>query len=342
MQRQRKDGNPLKLPARCHYKHGAFWYVHPTGKWESVGTDIVKARQAAENFNDDSSEHGSMGWYVDEFLVYFKSQVESKKRAERTLLDYRKYSTGIKGYFGHLRPDAVAAHHVKMYLDMNSEFGANREKALLSSTFSWMINNGKGGIKLNPCSMTGRNKEVPRGRYVSDEEYKAVHALATPNAQLAMELMYKTLQRPSDVLRYRRDAITTFNGKRVFRFTQGKTKKIMYIEIDDHFQEMINRGATEGEYLLVARHGTHYTTDGLAAMLHRYQKTGGVESFGLQDLKAKGATDMYQAGVPIEVICELLGHKSVTTTEIYIKQHLKTISATNPLSKKTERSPELA
>jgi site-specific recombinase XerD len=75
-------------------------------------------------------------------------------------------------------------------------------------------------------------------------------------------------------------------------------------------------------------------------MLNRYQKIGGIESFGLQDLKAKGATDMYKAGVPIEIICELLGHSSVTTTEIYIKQHMVTIAVTNQLSKKNSASPE--
>ena len=42
-------------------------------------------------------------------------------------------------------------------------------------------------------------------------------------------------------------------------------------------------------------------------------------SFGFRDLKGKGATDMWLAGVPIEQIQLLCGHKSKTTTEIYIK-----------------------
>jgi integrase len=49
----------------------------------------------------------------------------------------------------------------------------------------------------------------------------------------------------------------------------------------------------------------------------------------LDDLKAKGATDMYRAGVSIEHIQQLLGHESVTTTEVYIKARLPDISMPN-------------
>ena len=48
------------------------------------------------------------------------------------------------------------------------------------------------------------------------------------------------------------------------------------------------------------------------------------------DIRAKGATDMYLRGVPLERIQLLMGHKSVQTTEIYIKRLLQTISIAAP------------
>lgn len=42
-------------------------------------------------------------------------------------------------------------------------------------------------------------------------------------------------------------------------------------------------------------------------------------SFGLRDLKGKGATDMWRNGIPIEQIQLLCGHKDKSTTEKYIK-----------------------
>ena len=46
------------------------------------------------------------------------------------------------------------------------------------------------------------------------------------------------------------------------------------------------------------------------------------ESFGLYNLKSKGAADMYQSGIALEYIQALAGHESIQTTEIYIKARL--------------------
>jgi integrase len=45
------------------------------------------------------------------------------------------------------------------------------------------------------------------------------------------------------------------------------------------------------------------------------------ESFTLCDLKGKGATDMWHAGMPLVEIQVLCGHDSVTTTEVS-KRHM--------------------
>ena len=44
--------------------------------------------------------------------------------------------------------------------------------------------------------------------------------------------------------------------------------------------------------------------------------------FGIYDLKGKGATDMFQPGIPLVYIQALARHEPITTTEIYIKSRL--------------------
>lgn len=56
----------------------------------------------------------------------------------------------------------------------------------------------------------------------------------------------------------------------------------------------------------------------------------GVQAFGLMDLRAKGATDMYLRGVPVGQIRMLMCHASVKTTEVYIKRMLQMISIASP------------
>jgi integrase len=62
-----------------------------------------------------------------------------------------------------------------------------------------------------------------------------------------------------------------------------------------------------------------YTTDGLTSMFRPHCIAAKVSDFGLRDLRAKGATDEYRAGRPMRGFQHLLGHKSVRTSEIYLK-----------------------
>ena len=55
-------------------------------------------------------------------------------------------------------------------------------------------------------------------------------------------------------------------------------------------------------------------------MFRRHCVEAGVADFGLRDLRAKGATDMFREKIPIRTIQLLLGHASVQTTEIYLKE----------------------
>ncbi len=103
-------------------------------------------------------------------------------------------------------------------------------------------------------------------------------------------------------------------------------------EIEAILRELQPHGASTGPgmTLIHTGRGEPYTYDGLCAMLRRYigktkenrvRKLAGKKgnTFGFYDMKAKGATDMWLAGVPLEQIQVLCGHESVKTTEVYVK-----------------------
>lgn len=242
-----------------------------------------------------------------------------------------------------ITPVDVTPAMVAEFLELGAELGrpvpANREKAALSSCMSWLISKGKvPGLVVNPClraSGIRRNAETKRDRYVTHEEYREVWNHASLSARLLMELTYRTLQRPeSDIIRWETTVLgRSTDGKRVLKFRQGKTGKSMQIELDPALDALISESLGEvrqlRQPLVRTQKGDFYTYDGISTMLKKAlakankaraaRALPAIPSFGFRDLKGKGATDMWLAGVPLEEIQALCGHEDKTTTEIYVK-----------------------
>lgn len=343
MGRKRKN-NELQLPSRVYQKHGAFYYVHPSGRWERIGTDLAEARKRGHHYNDPDSIFGTMQHYLQEFILHCEKRTKLPRdkggMSTRTFEDYKKTTIPLIAFFGKMTPSQVQGHHVAEYLDvgveMNRSVRANREKATLSACFTWLLRQSGTGISVNPCIGIRRNPERKRDRYVTHEEYRAVWKKAQPSVRALLDLIYRTLQRPEDIINWTPANIIIKSENdgtkvKVIRTQQGKTDAHVDIAVSPEIEQVLQTlrrptGSLEDSTrpLLLSRKNEPYTYSGLTSMLQRYVKSTSINgkpipSFGFYDMKGKGATDMWLAGVPLEEIQALCGHDSVTTTEIYVK-----------------------
>lgn len=332
------------LPPRVYLKHGAYYFVHITGKWErlaSLGQER-EMRIAWACLEQQNETHGTVAALIDDYL----SKYAATAKAARTYKDNLKEAEYLKAFFGDMRPQDIQARHVGAYLEENREtrsVRANREKALLSHIFTWAMRHQTWGCTVlsNPCKGVTRNPETKRIRIVDDAEYMAVFNLANRNVQRLMTLIYRTLQRPSDLLKVGSKNIVerSVNDEKVevLQIKQSKTNAIVEIILCEDIKQALYNDDSETDIKNSAvfirnRKGKAYTLDGInsnfAKALNKYRdkvhKETGLRPnpFGVYDLKGKGATDMYQNGIALEYIQALAGHESVRTTEIYIKARL--------------------
>lgn len=364
MGRPRKH-NPLNLPPRVYAKHGAFYYHHPAGRWEHLGRDLdAVKRRAAEIVHGQGDGFGTVAYHLDQFLIACKARVKVNDLAPRTLEDYTRDSEPLKAFFGRMYPQGVEPKHVADYLDTGLEMGravrANREKACLSAMFTWLIRTGEGGVQTNPCKGVKRNRETKRVRYVEDDEMHETLKNAPVQVWAMAELVYRTLQRPEDIITWtprniveRRDASGAL--VRIIRVGQAKTGAAVDILVTPEIDAVLARvkaadtkkdgKVITGLTLIHRRDGKPYTYDGLCSMLKRRQEEvrdlhaikrgplAEMPSWGFYDMKGKGATDMWLSGVPLERIQVLCGHDSVTTTERYVKSRWRGIVAPNTVAR---------
>lgn len=376
---RKRVSNPLDLPERVYAKGSAFYYhhrpteEHPSGRWEKLSTDVLEAkkRAAAISSNQDAG-FGKVPYWLGEWMLTVKARVKSGTLAQRTHDDYEEAAAILGAWFADFYPAGVESSHVGEYLDKGLELGrgvrANREKAALSVFFSWMMRAQAAkpaGVKMNPCAGVRRNPESKRQRYVEDDEMLETLAQAPVQVWGLAQLVYRTLQRPEDVITWtprnitmRRDA----SGRqvRILRVNQAKARragpaKIVDIEITPEIDAILARlkaplpqkGAKKpsavitGLTLIHRRDGHPYTYDGLCSMLKRAQEDlrdlhtvkrgplAEMPSWGFYDLKGKGATDMWLSGVPLTQVQVLCGHESVKTTEVYVKARWRGIVTPN-------------
>ena len=353
MGRKRKD-DPFGLAGtRIYLRRGKFYYFHRNGRAEQLPTtDPVEAKRLGALLVNPQEDAGTIGYWMREFLADCKARVAAKQMSQRTLDDYTEYALAdgpLMAFFGRLRPELLKPNMVQAYLDENAKLTpprltqSNRERAALSSCISWLLrrsDNPVPGLAVNPCmraSGVRRNPEKKRERYVTNEEYLAVYAAGNRAVRLAMELVYRTLQRPEvDVLAWTPTNVKTKDGGKVLRFRQSKTGRLLDIALVGELGDLVKAAIGEVPQLhqpiLHRLDGEAYTYSGLSAMLKQAQakvraahaKVGGplasMPSFGLRDLKGKGATDLWLAGEAIERIQLLCGHADKGTTETYIKQ----------------------
>lgn len=233
----------------------------------------------------------------------------------------------LRKEFGNREAGEIKPRDVGRFLDVpTAKQHRNKMVAVLSGVFSlavgkWYID----GCELNPCLKVLRHPSKPRDRYVTNDEFWNVHALAKPSMQLAMELARLTGQRGGDIL----DMTWGDVHETYIDVVQGKTGKHLGIRITPAVQAVLLRcrqylpNVGPRWHLIRTKTGQPYTHTGFRSgwqwLVARALKTGAMSSppYHFHDLRAKCASDKIRK-VGLKEASNLLGHEdSAITRRVY-------------------------
>ena len=305
-----------ELPERVYYKHSAYYFVTPEGKWVRLDSDFRKAMTRWAEIIEKPTNIRSMGDVIDRYMMEV-----APLKAPKTYKDNLKQVTLLREVFGHMTPTKIRAVDVYGYLDGRSApVAANREIALLSHMFTKAIRWGV--VEKNPCEGVERNKEHKRDRLISDAELKFIRDNAPPLIRCMVNMAYVTGQRMGDLLRIQLQDITNEG----LNIKQGKTGKKLCIKLTAELEVVIAdakalRRRINSFYLFSNRRGQKYTEDGFATLWQRWKKKmikSGTwfEDLQFRDLRAKAITEVKKQGGDPQLFA---GHESADTTKRYIR-----------------------
>lgn len=305
------------LPPRMHEKGGTYYHVSTTmpRKWTSLGREKVLAMRRwaeieGEVIPSQDCTFNAVG------MRYMREVVPGKATLTQRG-NWREFEN-LNMVFGRVPIDEIKPHHVRQYLDKRgrqAEVRANREKALLSHVFNKAREWGY-TEKSNPCAGIKGFKEKGRDRYIEDDEFLAVREKAHFTVQDAMDIAYRTGQRPADVIKIKRGDIR--GG--VLSIAQGKTGTKLSIEVKGKLAETIDRILARPHritsvYLIQDEDGQALSMSALRSRFGKARKLAGVD-FQFRDIRAKAATDCGD----LALAQKLLGHKTRGMTEDYTRE----------------------
>lgn len=215
----------------------------------------------------------------------------------------------------------------------------SRKISTLRSFYRFL--NKRNIIPVNPVeliSLRGNHKNLPEFLY-SDEMVKVLKSISTTTPlglrnMALLELFYATGMRVSEIANLKLDQID-FELNLIL--VHGKGNKDRYVAFGEEAKTALNNYLVEARkklllhktdygYVFLNSNGNRITSRGLEYIIKNIFLNAGVSaSVHPHMLRHTFATQMLNNGADLRTVQELLGHESISTTQIYThvtKQHL--------------------
>jgi integrase len=309
MSRPRK--NDRHLPPCVHLKHGAYYYVKG-GKWTRIGETLADALAAYAAVHE--TPKGGMSALIDEALIEIKRNVKPS-----TAKQYDQAAKILKRKLVQFAPEQMQGRHVaqlKKELASTPNM-ANRVLSVLRQVFDYALEQHLPGVDSNPAIGIKRHQEKKRTRMIQMAEYAAIYAKAGPRLQVIMDLLIRTGERISDVLKIRRADLLDEG----IRFEQMKTGAKRIVPWTPELRVVVDRakklnGNIRALTLLHNRRGKAPDYSTVKIQWNKARDAAGVQDATIHDLRAVAATWAKKQG---KNPTALLGHSSPAQTERYLR-----------------------
>jgi len=259
----------------------------------------------------------SFGAMVDEYLDHCRARMRHNTVRQKHHV-YQLFLERIGGDrpVEEVTPRMISGH-VQSIAILNPKT-ANRHLRDLKAAYNWALRQERIDGR-NPCRSIEPYAEDPHLPYVPPtEDYRAVLLVASRDEQDFLETLYHTVSRRREILRLTWNDVDFQAG---WIRTYTRKRKGGGLEPMDKPMSSALRRALEARRKRQDKRVQKvfsFEQKALDRMMPRLCAKAQVKPFGFHALRHLAASNLVQAGVGMQAAQKLLGHKRLTTTEIYV------------------------
>lgn len=285
--------------------------------------NAVKAKRIVEIQNDRFGFE--MEYTKANFVEWLDKKIEASKQSKSTKTIYKRMREtfveccGNKVLFAELDKNMIQDY----YDFLCDTYGKITSANVVFNTLKKFINVAikEGVITRNPTlSVDKRKGESAERMYLTIEEIKTLsNNLGSRSIVTKKAFLFSCLTgiRYSDVRSLRWDMIMINDDRMRITFSQRKTKGILYLDINKDAKKLVDSMERKSEFVFPK---LYQVTSDTNAILKRWMNECGINKhITFHCARHSFAVMMIELGVDIYTISKLLGHKDISTTQIYAK-----------------------
>ncbi len=276
----------------------------------------ISAKETALQTVNNSSLH---------FLNLYLESCEQAGKSKGTVELYRFHLSHLLSYINK-DISAISDDDIYSYLynyrhkRSVSNVYLDHLRIIFNGFFKWLVK--KRVLTSNPVDPLDTIKYQKKVKKpLSAEEVEKLRSSCQTERDLAIiECLYSTAVRASELLGLNRSDIS-FSQNDIIVLGKGNKERITYLNAKSHIhlKNYLDMRTDDNPALFVSSKAPHdrLTRRGLEDIINRIAAAANVKNVHPHRFRRTSATDLLNAGMPIEQVQELLGHKSIETTRIY-------------------------
>ena len=270
---------------------------------------------------------------TDIFRQYIDYLKIDKRASKNTILPYQSDLLMLEEYLNGKDPISLSRDDIVSFLKVRSDNGiSTRTNAhtitILRDFYKFLIKQSY--IKSNPMDMIDSPKvykKLPKALSVEEVDKLLNIKLQTPydyRNKAMLELMYATGMRISELINLK---LTDIDFENETIRVLGKGSKVRQVPIGEYAMKYLNIYIKyyrsyfvkeTSDYVFLSVRGDKMTRQAFFKILKQIARKQGIDTdFSPHTIRHSFATHMLEAGADLRSIQELLGHESISTTQIY-------------------------